>query len=70
MDVTEPELQAAWEELSFWRDFVVWWGTARSDVSEPRLLDILEQAERRYARALRLRQEADYLQAGCCRSDT
>ena len=59
MDLTELELDAAWEELSFWRDFAVWWSAGCSDASEPRLLEIVELAELRYARALRLRQEVD-----------
>ncbi|CAA0090666.1 Uncharacterised protein [Halioglobus japonicus] len=65
MDTAQPELDAAWEELSFWRDFAVWWSAARSDSSEPRVLEILEQAERRYARALIVRQEIDCLEGGC-----
>lgn len=61
MDLAEPELEAAWEELSFWRDFAVWWAAARSDASEPRLQEIVELAERRYARALLRRQEIECL---------
>jgi hypothetical protein len=61
MDAIEPELEVAWQELSFWRDFAIWWNTERSDPSEPRILEVLENAERRYARALSLRQISDYL---------
>ncbi len=59
MGPNEPDLELAWEELSFWRDFVVWWQAERSGVCEPRILALLDSAERRYARALRQRQLSD-----------
>ena len=59
MDAIETELELAREELAFWRDFVVWWGRERDDTSASRLQAMLECAERRNARALRLRQMAD-----------
>ena len=59
MDRVEPEIELAWQELSFWRDYAVWWNRERSDLSEPRVLELLGNAERRYARALRLWQLED-----------
>jgi hypothetical protein len=50
MDQLEQEREKAWEELSFWRDFGVWWETERSNSPEPRILEALENAERRYVR--------------------
>jgi hypothetical protein len=51
MNHLEPELEKAWEELSFWRDFAVWWKSERSNVPEPRILEALYEAERRYEQA-------------------
>ena len=51
MNHLEPELEKAWEELSFWRDFAVWWKSDRSNVPEPRILEALYEAERRYEQA-------------------
>ncbi len=51
MDHLDSELGSAWEELSFWRDFAVWWSVERSNSPEPRILEALDDAERRYERA-------------------
>ena len=56
MDQTNSELELAWMELSFWRDFAKWRAAERSNPDEPRILEAIENAERRYAKALRLRQ--------------
>ena len=52
MEELESELELAWEEVSFWRDYVAWWATERSDSSEPRVQEALENAWERYERAL------------------
>ena len=52
MGQLEQERDKAWEELSFWRDFAVWWSAERSNSPEPRILEALENAERRYERVL------------------
>jgi hypothetical protein len=51
MNHLEPELEKAWEELSFWRDFAVWWKAERGNTAEPRILEALDEAERRYEQA-------------------
>ena len=56
MDHLDPELEKAWEELAFWRDFAVWWNTEHRSVPEPRILEALELAEKRYSEASQLRQ--------------
>ena len=56
MDHLDPELEKAWEELAFWRDFAVWWNTENCSAPEPRILEALEQAEKRYAKASQQRQ--------------
>ena len=51
MDPLEPELEKAWEELSFWRDFALWWKSERGNTPEPRILEALDEAEKRYENA-------------------
>ena len=51
MNHLEPELEKAWEELSFWRDFAVWWKAERGNTAEPRILEALDEAEKRYEQA-------------------
>jgi hypothetical protein len=51
MDPLEPEFEKAWEELSFWRDFALWWKSERGNAPEPRILEALDEAERRYEKA-------------------
>ena len=50
MDQTQSELELAWEELSFWRDFAVWWKARHGNVEEPRIQEALGSAELRYER--------------------
>jgi hypothetical protein len=52
----EQELAMAWEEVSFWQDFVVRWNAEHHKLPEPRTLEALENAWRRYEKALHLRQ--------------
>ncbi|GEM_PF-6350106 len=61
MDPLEPDLEKAWEELSFWRDFALWWKSERGNAPEPRILEALDEAEKRYetARVHNLKGEHD-----------
>ena len=52
MEELESELELAWEEVSFWQDFAVWWNAERQRLPEPRIQEALENAWRRYERAL------------------
>jgi len=45
MNNRNSEIERAWEELSFWRDFAVWWKTNHADTNEYRILEALENAE-------------------------
>ncbi len=56
MPQIESEIAAAWEEVSFWQDFVKWWIAEHDKSPEPRVMEALENAWRRYERALHLRQ--------------
>ena len=51
MEYQRTELEIAWEELSFWRDLAVWWKAERGNRPEPRILEALDEAERRYEQA-------------------
>ena len=51
MEYQKTELEKAWGELSFWRDFAVWWKAERGNAPEPRILEALYEAERRYEQA-------------------
>ena len=51
MEYQKTELEKAWGELSFWRDFAVWWKAERGGAPEPRILEALAEAERRYEQA-------------------
>ena len=55
MSHIELELAMAWEEVSFWQDFVLWWNAEHNRLPEPRILEALENAWRRYEYALQLR---------------
>ena len=61
MDQLESELENAWMELAFWRDFAVWWSAEHPDSPEPRIVEVLEHAERRYTEAKQLRQASRLL---------
>ena len=52
MDPIRSELELAWEELSFWRDFAVWWKSRHHDAEEPRIQEALGNAELRFANAV------------------
>jgi hypothetical protein len=52
MEQLEPELERAKAEWVFWRDYAAWWAAERSNLSEPRILEALDNAERRYVRIL------------------
>ena len=51
MKLKETELEIAWGELSFWRDYAVWWKAERGNAPEPFILEALYEAERRYEKA-------------------
>jgi hypothetical protein len=53
MDETQSELELAWEELTFWRDFAVWWKSRHINQEEPRIQEALGNAELRYERVVR-----------------
>jgi hypothetical protein len=55
MSQIELELAVAWEEVSFWQDFVLWWNDEHNRLPEPRIVEALENAWRRYEKALQLR---------------
>ena len=52
MDQLEKEIELVREEWLFWRDYASWWATERSNSSEPRIQEALDNAERRYVRIL------------------
>jgi hypothetical protein len=56
MSQIELEIAVAWEEVSFWQDFVTWWNAEHGKLPEPRIMEALENAWQRYERALHLRQ--------------
>lgn len=55
MDQRDRELEKAWEELTFWRDYMTWWNNERGNPPQPRIREALELAEKRYASAVLLR---------------
>ena len=61
MEYQRTELEIAWEELSFWRDFAVWWKSERGNRSEPRILEALYEAESRYEQARALAQASQLI---------
>ena len=56
MDQTKSELELAWEEVTFWRDFAVWSKVEDSNSSNHRIQEALKTAELRYAKATQSRQ--------------
>ncbi len=54
MSQKKLELELAWEEVSFWQDFVIRCKAEQNTLPEPRVLEALENAWRRYERALLL----------------
>lgn len=56
MSQIESEIAAAWEEVSFWQDYMKWWKAEHNELPEPRVLEALENAWRRYERALQRRE--------------
>jgi len=56
MSQVELEIASAWEEVSFWQDFVIWWNSEHNKLPEPRIMAALDNAWCRYERALNLRQ--------------
>jgi len=54
MDHPDRELGQAWEEITFWRDYLSWWNREHGDSPQPRIREALDRAEARYARAVLL----------------
>ena len=54
MVITQTELELAWEEVTFWEDLLEWRRAEYPGLPEPRILAALENAWRRYERALHL----------------
>jgi hypothetical protein len=54
MSQKKLELELAWEEVSFWQDFVIRWKAEHQGLPEPRVMEALENAWRRYEKALQL----------------
>ena len=52
MDQAHSELELAWEELTFWRDFAVWWKARHGNREESRIQEALGNAELRYERVI------------------
>ena len=48
MRLKKTELEIAWGELAFWRDFAIWWKAERGNAPEARILEALYEAEKRY----------------------
>lgn len=57
MKKTPSELELAWEEVTFWQDFVVWCKAEHKTLPEPRVMEALEKAWQRYEKTLHLRKE-------------
>jgi hypothetical protein len=51
MNDLDTELELAVAELAFWLDFAKWWRTRHDSSEDPRIIEVLEHAERRYAEA-------------------
>jgi hypothetical protein len=47
MDQLEQEREKAWEELSFWQDFSVWWLNKHGEPLDARVSEALNLAEER-----------------------
>ena len=54
MNQLKSELDQAESEVDFWRDFVHWWETKHGQPTEPRTLEALANAEKRYRAAKKL----------------
>ena len=51
MNQKNTELAQAESEVKFWRDFVQWWEAKHGQSIEPRTLEALANAEKRYRAA-------------------
>ena len=54
MTQINSELAQAESEVNFWRDFVNWWEAKHGQPIEPRTLEALAAAEKRYRAARKL----------------
>jgi hypothetical protein len=51
LNILNFELRKAEAEVEFWRDFIGWWKDRHGEVTEPRIIEALDNAETRFARA-------------------
>ena len=54
MNQVNSELAQAESEVNFWRDFIYWWEAKHGQPIEPRSLEALAAAEKRYRAAIKL----------------
>lgn len=54
MSQDKTEIELAWEEVSFWQDYLKWWRIEHKEPPEPRVAEALEKAWQRYESALHL----------------
>jgi hypothetical protein len=54
MNESNSELAQAESEVNFWRDFIYWWEAKHGQPIEPRSLEALAAAEKRYRAARKL----------------
>ena len=52
MKKSPSEIEIAWEEVSFWQDYIKWLHTEQKGPPHARVAEALENAWRRYERAL------------------
>ena len=57
MPQNKLELELAWEEVSLWQDYVIRWKAEHHRLPEPRIMEALDNAWRRYEMALQLLKE-------------
>jgi hypothetical protein len=50
LNIQNSELGKAESEVDFWRDFIGWWKDRHGSVTDPRILEALNNAETRYAK--------------------
>ena len=49
MNTFNSELTNAESEVNFWRDFAYWWEAKHGEPLEPRILEAITNAEKRYS---------------------
>ena len=59
MKKTPSELELAWEEVTFWQDYVEWLKAENKGPPHARVTEALENAWRRYEKALHQNRKRD-----------